>query len=98
MCGASCNGGMMMVMIRTNLPRIKVDITHNYDFCKGCGICSKIACERKVWEMIKDETKLTETVARISEKSSSRCAGCGYCELLCPDQAIHVHGAWGVNI
>lgn len=86
------------MIVRTNLPRIKVDITFDYSFCKGCGICSEIACERRVWEMIEDETKVSGHVARLSKKSTGRCAGCGYCELLCPDQAIHIGGAWGVNI
>lgn len=87
-----------MVIVQTNLPRIRVDIIHNKDFCKGCGICAYIACERKVWEMINDDSKITHNIARLSEKASGRCSGCGYCELLCPDQAIHVHGAWGVNL
>ena len=80
-------------MVKTLLPR-RIEIIHNPSFCKGCGICADIACHRECWEMVKDDSKITQHVGRVSKQSAYNCTGCSYCELLCPDNAIHVKGGY----
>ena len=81
------------MIVRTYLPR-RIEITYDPSFCKGCGICSDIACHRDVWEMVKDDDKITGRIAKLKTNYKRLCTGCGYCELLCPDQALHVHGGY----
>jgi formate hydrogenlyase subunit 6/NADH:ubiquinone oxidoreductase subunit I len=80
-------------MVRTYLPR-RIEITFNPSFCKGCAICSEIACHRNVWEMVKDDDKITGRIAKLKANYKWNCTGCGYCELLCPDQALNVKGGY----
>lgn len=84
-----------MAMVKHNsMPRIKTEIIHKQEWCKGCGYCKEV-CERRVWEMRETDRTVTHKEAYVDKPRN--CVGCGYCELICPDQAMAIIGSWGLN-
>jgi len=65
---------------KTGNKRFEIDIFR--DWCKSCGICASF-CPRKCIELDEEGSP--------SKLDSSRCTGCGWCEMHCPDFAISVH-------
>lgn len=63
-------------------------VTFNDDLCKGCGLCVN-ACPKKILELEK---------SRLNSKGyhpavcidSTKCIGCTFCAVQCPDTAITV--------
>jgi 2-oxoglutarate ferredoxin oxidoreductase subunit delta len=57
------------------------DIDIFMGWCKSCGICAAF-CPRNCIKRDEDGAPVVE--------DSSRCTGCGWCEVHCPDFAISV--------
>lgn len=57
------------------------------ELCKGCGLCIEF-CPMKVFEKSKKLTK--KGVHMPVPVNEEKCTKCRYCELICPDFAIHV--------
>jgi 2-oxoglutarate ferredoxin oxidoreductase subunit delta len=60
---------------------LKLALTINKKFCKGCGICVAF-CPKQVLEL--------DELGKVYAKSPEACISCGLCELRCPDYAIQV--------
>ena len=62
---------------------IKID----KELCKGCNICTEF-CPLKVY---KQSDELDKKGVRLPiPKHEEKCAKCGLCAIMCPDQAIRV--------
>ena len=68
------------VAIPKRKKEFEIDIFKGW--CKCCGICSAF-CPRECIRLDDEGSPFVE--------NSSRCTGCGWCELHCPDFAISVH-------
>lgn len=77
---------------RNTVKRLNIELIVNEDYCKGCGICAEFACVRGQYKMYWNEKR--QLKARPGDKKHLQCVGCGYCELLCPNQAIRVKNGW----
>jgi len=77
------DAGSAAVGDREAVPRSKrkfeIDIFKGW--CKSCGICAAF-CPRECIRLDEEGSPVVE--------NSSRCTGCGWCELHCPDFAISV--------
>ena len=62
-------------------PKREFEIDIFKGWCKSCGICAAF-CPRECIRLDEDGSPVVE--------DSSRCTGCGWCELHCPDFAISV--------
>ena len=80
-----------MVIVKTPIKRLNIDIIIDKDYCKGCGYCTQ-NCERGVYEM--EIINAQERKGKVRKGKHVNCVGCGYCELGCPNQAIWVKNGW----
>lgn len=66
-------------------PRYRVEVKK--ELCKGCRFCIEL-CPRQT---LRDSAVLNAKGYRpASAEDTSSCAGCGLCEMVCPDFVIRV--------
>lgn len=68
---------------KIKIPRGEVHIIK--DRCKGCGLCIEF-CPRDVLEVSEEFNIKGVHPPRV--KDETRCALCGFCEVICPEFAI----------
>lgn len=64
------------------------NITINDDLCKGCGLCVN-ACPKKLLELEKSRLN-TKGYHPATCTDITKCIGCTFCAVQCPDSAITV--------
>ena len=63
-------------------------VTFQVDGCKGCGLCVN-ACPRGLIALAKEKiNKKGHHPAEITDQS--KCVGCAFCAIMCPDCIIEV--------
>ena len=68
-------------------PAARVSILINKDRCKGCTYCVEF-CHRKSLKMSQEISAKGYVLAAVDDPA--KCSGCGLCEIICPEYAIHV--------
>ncbi len=69
---------------QVKLPSYRVIIVE--DWCKGCHFCIEF-CPRKV---LSESTEFNvKGYHPVCTNSDDNCAGCGLCDMICPEFAIH---------
>ena len=60
------------------------------EVCKGCGLCCDSICPVDILVLAPDKINSSgyhpATVTHME-----KCTGCGYCYIVCPEQAIEVY-------
>ena len=68
------------------MPEIKI----LENICKGCGLCCDDICPVKI--LILSPTCINSSGYHPVEVTDmSKCIGCGYCYIVCPEPAIEVY-------
>lgn len=61
----------------------------NPERCKSCELCTD-ACPKKIIEIAPDRMN-TQGYRPAQVSDNSRCVGCGFCFMVCPDCAITIY-------
>ncbi len=68
------------------MPEIKI----LEEVCKGCGLCCDDICPVKILRLSPD--RINSSGYHPAEVTDmSKCIGCGYCYMSCPEPAIEVY-------
>ncbi len=60
------------------------------EVCKGCGLCCDDVCPVKILRLSPD--RINSSGYHPAEViDMSKCIGCGYCYMICPEPAIEVY-------
>ncbi len=60
------------------------------DVCKGCGLCCDNVCPENIL-VISADTINASGYHPAMVTDQSKCKGCGFCYMICPEPAIEVY-------